>query len=142
MSMTDTDLCIAAMGWTQESVTPVVWWAPIPVSAKYPDGGSRCIGPISTETPDFAHNIEWAMKLARATELKYGCLLTLCSYFLQGGAKGRVYDMVFRFPSGPKDTILGRATSEPEAAIRAAVVNVCEAHAAVKPKGSSNGVDD
>ncbi len=123
MAMTDTDLCRDILGWTHGGREG---W--IDSDGMWQFNGNR--------EPDFAHNMDAAMKLARATELKYGCLLTLCSYFLRRGTKGRVYDMVFRFPSGPEDTILGRATSEPEDAIRAAVVNVCEAHAT---KGDTDG---
>ncbi len=133
MSMTDADLCKVVLGLQRltelEGNVKRFGAKYCKAYMVYPDGVHR-------PPPDFAHNIEAAFMLARATERKYGCLMTLCSYFLRGGTKGRAYDMVFRFPSGPENTVLGPAASEPESAIRAAVVNVAEAHAA---KGDTDG---
>ncbi len=120
MSMTDKDLCRGLLGWRLHD-DGWTWLTP--------DGCTHIV-------PDFAHDIEAVMKLARAACEKWDLHYSLVELWdRETGWQPRV-----RFwPNSGEDKPHwdGRANRHEEAAaIRAAVVKVCEARAA---KEQSNG---
>ncbi len=121
MSMTDKDLCEAVLGWKRLAPDSIWWWNLEPP-------------PVHVRTPNFAHNIEAVMKLARAACEKWDLHYSLSEIYTK--ALGWHIWAAF-YPMETGGTRCGdckwsasKRRHEEAAAIRAAVVLVAEAHAA------------
>lgn len=120
--MTDAELCVAVMGWKRlDEVKANVKRFGIEYCKAYmayPDGVHR-------PPPDFAHDSRWAKKLARAACEKWDAIMTITCDWCGS-------------PTDVEVAIIPRAlrvehavnAEDLEPALRAAVVKVCEAHAA------------